>query len=94
MASTTNFEDWLAACAPKSAEYAFSLYDALQGNDSGVYNSARAGDRLLISRNDFTLVLASDAARAAFGKLIVQYNPHPELGWHGAEVFMKGQAKD
>lgn len=93
MASTTDFEEWLAACAPESTEDAFSLHDALQGSDSGIYRAGRAGERSFITRDEYTLVLASDAARTKFGELIVQYNPHPDLGWHGAEVFVKAQSK-
>lgn len=93
MPSTTDFAEWLAVCAPETDEDAFSLHYALQGQETGPYRTAKAGDRVMITLDDFTLVLASDKAQAAFANIIEQYNPHPDLGWHGAEVFIRAQSK-
>ena len=96
MTTTTDFETWLSENEPESFDEACCLYDAVSGDSSGIYSGSVKNGTVYITRSggDTTLALVSEKAIASFKKHIECYNPHPELGWHGADVFARAMAKD
>jgi hypothetical protein len=97
MAAITDFEDWLQQSEPANNEEAFHLYHALHGEESvGVYEVSKKNGHILVRQTGGAdwLLLASPQAVTAFKATIDRYCPEPEMGWHGAEMYLNAMAKD
>ena len=96
MASTTNFELWIAENEPENSTEIEALYHAADGQSFGIYDASKdQSGRVFIkpTTGESTLALTSNKAIAEF-KRHVQKLADPELGMHGGAAFEHAMSKD
>lgn len=96
MASTTDFEAWLeSGNEPDGHEEVFSLWQAANGESSGIYEVTGDENKLFIKGpGEESLALVSHKAIQAFRRHIQKYKEDDDLDWEGSYEFRRAMEKD
>lgn len=96
MATTTNFEQWIAENEPETAQEIECLYEASKGESVGIYDASKNDKGQIFIKSttgESTLALTTPAAIEEFQRWVKKL-ADPELGVHGGAAFEHAMSKD